>query len=111
MAGEIETAMRQAAAKVAQYVEDVSEMRVVTSYVEVAPGGDAGFDAAKPVARTVVKFDGDSETVVPVRPAEGGRLELDDALLGVHRDSVNAAIEYRARILNALLGALPTRGR
>jgi hypothetical protein len=111
MANEFELAMRQAATTVARYVEDVAEMKVITRYVDVAPGGDASFDAAKPIASSTVKIDGDCEAVVPVRVSEGGRYEIDAALLELHQRNVDTAIEYRARILDALLGALPGRGR
>ena len=111
MANEFELALRQVATTVARYVEDVATMTVETRYVDVAPGGNTGFEAAKPIARTTVKIDGDCEAVVPVRVTEGGRFELDAALLELHQRNVDTAIEYRARILNALLAALPARGR
>ena len=111
MANEFELALRQAAMTVARYVENVAKMRVITQLRRRRPGGDAGFETAKPIARTTVKIDGDCEAVVPVRVTEGGRYEIDAALLELHQRNVDTAIEYRARILDALLGALPGRGR
>jgi hypothetical protein len=113
VAGEVENALRAAAAKVAAYVEDAGTMTVITQYVGVGPTGDVDFATAKPVARTTVRLDGDSEAIVPVRQAEGsgGRLEVDATLLDLHERNVTAATEYRARILQALMSALPGRGR
>lgn len=114
MATESQFSLRQLVDRVARYVDDAATMTVETRYVQVAATGDADFATAKPVARTTVRLDGDSDAVVPVRAGEGGGLELDAALLELHQRNVETAIEYRARILNALLAALPalsTRGR
>lgn len=113
MAGEIDSAIRSAATKIASYVEDAATMTVVTQYVTVATNGDIDFSTAKPVARTIVRLDGDSEVVLPLREVEAGsgRLEIDAGLMDLHERNVAAATEYRARILQALIGALPSRAR
>ena len=113
MAGDVEGALRSAAARIASYVEDAATMTVITQYVTIGASGDANFDAAKPMARTTVRLDGDSEVVVPVREAstEPVRLELDPDLFAVHERNVAAATEYRARILQALVAGLPARLR
>ena len=110
MATDLETSLRQAASKIAQYVDDVATMTVVTQYVAVESNGDVVFDQAKPLARTVLKLDGDSESVVPMRTTAEGRPELDRDLLNLHQANVSTAIEYRARILSALVDALRPRG-
>ncbi len=84
-------------------------MMVETYYVEVGPEGSAAFDQAKPVARSLVKLDGDSETVMPMRKNEAGLMEVDAELFDMHQQNVDTAIEYRSRILNALLGTLTSR--
>ena len=109
MANELETAIKNAATAVAQYVKDASEMAVETRYVDISGEGTKDFDQARPVARTVVRLDGDSETVVPVRSNEAGVLEVDEGLFELHRQNVATTIEYRSRILNALLEILQTR--
>ncbi len=114
MVSEVQLALRNAAGRVAQYVEDAATMTVETRYVQVTATGDVSFEAAKPVARTTVRLDGDCEAVVPVQVGANGRFELDGPLLELHQRNVDTAIEYRARILNALLAALPAlpgRGR
>lgn len=108
MANEIESAIKNAAASAAQYVRDAAVMVVETRFVEI--GGDTtDFSAARPGARTVIKLDGDCETVVPMRPTQAGPLEVDSGLFALHQQNVNTAIEYRARILNAVLGAVVAR--
>ena len=112
MANEIENALKSVATSAAKYVEDVAEMVVETLFIEVKPDGAADFSQAKPVARTTVKLDGDSQTIIPMRQTPAGALEVDSTLFELHQQNVNTAIEYRARILNSLLSALASaRGR
>ncbi len=111
MPNEFETALKNIATSVAKYVEDVAELNVETRYVDVSGDGTPAFDQARPVGRTIVRLDGDSETVVPMRKAAGGALEVDSALFELHQQNVATAIDYRARMLAALLSALPSRAR
>jgi hypothetical protein len=106
MANGLENAIRTAADKIAHYVQDVAEMKVETLYVRMGTDGPTDFSQARPVAQTIVSLDGDSKAVVPLREAEAGRFEVDVALFDLHQRNVTTAIEYRARILNALLSAL-----
>jgi hypothetical protein len=100
---ELKDALKAAAEKVAQYVEDAAEMSVETRYVEM---GAASFDNAKIAALTVVKLDGDSHTVLPMRLGEAGALVVDSAVFELHQQNVQAAIDYRAKMMNSLLGLL-----
>jgi len=109
MVSELETALKNAAAVVAQYVKDVATMTVETKFVEVGPDNLVDFAQAHPVARTIIKLDGDSESVVPMRRNEAGAPEVDAALFELHQQNVNTTIEYRARMLNALLTTLGVR--
>ena len=106
MATDFETSVRQAAAKIASYVNDAASMTVITQYVIVDVNGDVDFAQAKPLASTEFKIDGDSSSIVPMRTTASGVVELDRDLLALHQANVSAAIEYRARILNALVSAL-----
>ena len=106
MANGLDNALRAAVEKIAQYVRDVAEMKVETLHVQVKGDGPVDFDQARPVAQTLISLDGDSRVVVPLREAEDGRFEVDAALFDLHQRNVTMAIEYRARILNALLSAL-----
>ena len=86
--------MRDAAAKIAQYVADVAEMKVETLYVPVGAEGTADFTGAKPIAQTIISLDGDSKVIVPMRQAEAGRFEVDTALLDFHQRNVTTAIDW-----------------
>lgn len=109
MANELENALKSTAANVARYVENAATLLVETRFVEIGVDGKPDFDQAHPVARTVIKLDGDSATVVPMQKNEAGVLEVDNDLFNLHQQNVNTAIEYRARILNALLNTLASR--
>ena len=106
MPNEFEVALRNAASSVAKYVQDAATMLVETKYVEIGDKGDVVFDDAKPVARTVIKLDGDSEAVLPMRESQSGGMEVDLTLFDLHQQNVAIAIDYRARMLNALLSTL-----
>jgi len=111
MPNEFEIALRDAATSVAKYVQDAASMQVETKYVDVGEGGDVDFETAKPVARTEIKLDGDSETVLPMRHNDSGGMDVDLNLFELHQQNVATAIDYRARILNALLGTLVSQRR
>jgi hypothetical protein len=113
MANEIENALRAAAEKIVSYVEDAATMTVITKYVTVAPDAAADFTTAKPVAQSIVRLDGDTEVILPMRETSpgSGQLEVVAALKELHEANVAAATEYRARILQALVAALPSRLR
>ena len=81
-------------------------MTVETKYVKINDQGDTDFSQAKPVARTVIRIDGDSEAVLPVRESEDGGLAVDADLLDLHNQNVVTAIDYRAKLLNSLIGML-----
>ena len=106
MATELENSIRNAAATVAKYIEDIAEMKVQTKYVRIGADGMADFADAKPAAETVIKLDGDSETTVPMREGEGGEFEIDISLLNLHHQNVATTMEYRAKIMDSLLGVL-----
>jgi len=106
MAAELENSIKSAAAKVAQYVADVATMSVETKYVEIGPEGTVDFEHAKPAARTIIRLDGDSETVLPMRESETGEFEVDTLLFDLHESNVTTAIDYRASMLDALLETL-----
>ena len=109
MANELENALKSIATNVAKYVDDAATLQVETRFVEIGADGVPDFDQAKPVARTIIKLDGDSESIVPVSRNEAGTLEVDSALLDLHQQNVTTTIEYRARMLNSLLSTLGVR--
>lgn len=102
MANDVENALKAVATKVGAYVENVATLTVETKYIQVG----AASDAPQAAAKTLIRLDGDSETTVPVQAGSAGQLEVDAALFEIHQRNVSAAIEYRARMLSALLEAL-----
>ena len=111
MATDLENSIRIAAEKVAGYIDDVATLTVSTSYVKLSPNGDVDFAQAKPVARTVVKIDGDCDAILPMRASDTGALTVDVDLLELHQRNVTTAIDYRARLLDAMIGLLKSVGR
>ena len=111
MPSELEKSLKSAAEKIAQYIDDAATLTVETRAIEIGAAGGAQFDQARPVARSIIRMDGDSEMVVPIRSSDKpGQMEVDTALYDLHQRNVATAIEYRARILSALLDALKTGG-
>lgn len=111
MATSLENSVRNAAAKLADALEKTSELTIETMYVAVGADGTVDFAQAKPIARTVIKLDGDYQAIIPMRATATGALEQDEALLQLHQEHVKAAIENRDKVLHALLSILPVRSR
>lgn len=105
---DLESALNKIASKLVEYVEDAATLTVITQSVDV--GKTTDFKDAKPVASTVIKIDGDSTTIVPVRATANGE-EVDNALFNLHGQNVSLAIQYRQNILNSLISALPMSRR
>jgi len=99
---ELKEALKSAADTIAKYVEDAGNMTVETRYVEV--GGSA--EQSKLAARTIIKLDGDSETILPMKKGPDGELTVDSAIHEMHQENVQAAIDYRSEMLERLLSIL-----
>ncbi len=98
---EIKEALRSAANTVSKYVKDAATLTVETKTVETQTGD-------KPVlaARTVIKLDGDNATVVPAAQNDDGKWEVDTVFYDLHTQNVQAAIEYRGKMLDSMLSLL-----
>src|SRR5512133_2567909 len=101
MANDLNNAIKSAAETIAKYVDNVATMTVETRFVDV--GGDVDFTSAKAAARTEIRLDGDCSAVVPARKNEAGLLVVDDDLFAMHERNVATAIDYRTRMMDALL--------
>lgn len=108
MPNDLENSIRTAAESIVKYVQDIATLTVETRYLEIG-GGEVTAQAAQPGATTTIRLDSDSSAVVPVRRSEKGTLEIDAELLRVHNENVASAIEYRAKMLSALLGILQAK--
>jgi hypothetical protein len=51
-------------------------------------------------------MDGDCSAVVPLRKTETGALEVDNGLFEMHQNNVATAIDYRTKMMAALLQTL-----
>lgn len=96
---EVKEALKNVADQIAKYVADAATMTVETSTVE-------GGKDAQLAARTVIKLDGDSSSVLPMKKGVDGALTVDTTVYDLHQQNVKAASDYRAAILNSLLGIL-----
>lgn len=107
MATDLETTVRNAAQKFAKALEDAAELVVQTEYVEVGGKEAVDFEAGRrPIARTVINLDGDTNVIIPMTRTDAGALERDATLLDLHLSNVSSAIEYRSSLLNALLSII-----
>lgn len=112
MVSELETAIKNVTAKVAEYVENIATLTVETRYVPIEEDATPGtFAEAKPAARTIIRFDSDSETIIPMRKGKDQQLEVDGELFNIHQTNVTTAIAYRAQMLQMLLDILRIRPR
>ena len=57
----------------------------------------------------MISLDGDNVSVVPGSPGETGKWEIDTVIYDLHMQNVQAAIDYRARMVDSLLGLLRSR--
>jgi hypothetical protein len=104
MANEFNNALKSAADKIRIYVDNIATLTVVTKYVDL--GQTVNFDDALPAAKTEIHMDADSFTILPVRKNETGALVVDGDLYDVHQQNVATAIDYRTRMMDALLQTL-----
>lgn len=102
MPNELTNSLKSVAEKVVGYVGQVAELKVETEYIEI--GSDVvNFTQARPAASTIIKLDGDCKSVIPVRRAATGALEVDADFFALHERNVATAIDYRTRMMEALL--------
>jgi hypothetical protein len=99
---EVKDALKNIADKVAKYVEDAADMTVETRFIEI--GGNT--EDSKLAARSLVKLDGDSQSVLPMKRAADGTLTPDTLTYELHQQNVQATIDYRTKMLERLLGML-----
>jgi hypothetical protein len=105
MAGtELKDALKNTADSIAAYVKNVATLTVETQTVEVG-----ATDKPRLAARTVISLDGDNTSVIPAQKNEAGNLQVDSTLYELHMQNVQAAIDYRGRMLDAMLGLLKSR--
>lgn len=103
MASDLENTVRSAAQKLASALENASQIVVETKWVEVGGDGALDWEDARPVSKTVIELDGDTTLTIPMTRTDSGALQQDADLLELHMRNVQAAIDYRNGLLQALL--------
>ena len=114
MSEDFQEILRDTAEKVKELVTNAATMNVETWYIEMGVDevaiddqGKAQFrQNAHPAAMTEIRFDGDSIAILPVRRGEDDRLVVDRQVKELHDHNVKIASDYRAGILNSLVGLL-----
>ena len=116
MAQDLKGTLNEIATEVRKFVANAATMTVETWYVPVGmdkadihfdSDGHASFrDAAKPLAQTIVKFDGDSVSVIPLVVEPDKLPKHDEELLALHQRNVAEARQYRADIVNTFIDLL-----
>lgn len=103
---EIKEALRSAADTVAKYARDLGVLNVETHTVDVGA-------ATEPVlvARTVIKLDGDNNSLIPGVRNQQGKWEIDTVLYELHMQNVQKAIEYRSKMMDSMFALLRGGGQ
>lgn len=101
MANELSDALKTAGAQITKYIKDAAEMKVQTYYTRTDEPD------SKPIlgAQTIIRLDGDCQTLVPTSKRENG-LALEASIFDVHEANVKAAIEYRAKMMHTFVELL-----
>lgn len=109
MAESWEVSIKNTAQKLADALQDAAKLTVRTDFVETAAPGGA---QSTPISLTTeIKLDADSTNSVPVTRVEGVGLQVNTELYNIHASNVQAATEYRLRVLDALLDAVKSQLR
>ncbi len=114
MSEDFQEILRDTAEKIRELVANAATMNVETWYIEMGVDqvaiddqGKAQFrQNAHPAAMTEVRFDGDSIAILPMRRGEDDRLMVERQVKEMHDHNVKTATDYRAGILNSLVGLL-----
>lgn len=108
---DLTTALKNAGQELAKQISDASELKVETKWVMASESGDVDWNTARPVARTIVQLDGDSELIIPMTK-EGDALVIRRDLLLLHEGNVANARAYREKLYDIILSvAREIRGR
>jgi hypothetical protein len=98
---EIKEALKNVADEVAKYVKDAATLTVQTKTTQVGSGAEATL-----AAESVIKLDGDNITTLPVSTNDFGKTEVDSVIYEIHMQNVQAAIEYRSKIIQSVIEVL-----
>ena len=103
MANDLEANIRTALENLTKALADVSKVTIETRYKPIDAQNPNDLDNSFLAARTVIKLDGDHESIIPVASTGSGSIVLETALLDLRLRNVQTAIEYRTHVLNTLV--------
>jgi hypothetical protein len=98
---EIKEALKNVANEVAKYVKDAAVLTVQTKTVELGSNAEATL-----AAESIIRLDGDSTTTLPVSTNDFGKSEVDSVIYELHMQNVQAAIDYRSKIIQSVIEVL-----
>jgi hypothetical protein len=98
---EIKGALRASADAVSKYISDAAVLQVETRTIEAGSTEESVL-----AARTVIRLDGDNLSEVPAAKNAAGRWEIDTVLHDLHMRNVEAAVNYRSRMVESMLTLL-----
>jgi hypothetical protein len=98
---EIKEALKNVANEVAKYVKDAAELKVQTKTIAVGSKAEAAL-----AAESIIRLDGDSVTTLPVTTNDFGKTEVDSVIYEIHMQNVQAAIDYRGKIIQSVIDVL-----
>lgn len=98
---EIKEALKNVATEVAKYIKDAAVLTVKTQTVEVGAKAEPSL-----AAESTIRLDGDSTTTLPVSTNDFGKSEVDSVIYDIHMQNVQAAIDYRSKIIQSVIDVL-----
>ena len=98
---EIKEALKNVANEVAKYVKDAAELKVQTKTIQIGSNAEASL-----AAESIIRLDGDSTTTLPTSTNDFGKSEVDSVIYEIHMQNVQAAIDYRSKIIQSVIDVL-----
>jgi hypothetical protein len=98
--------------KVRDQLKDISYVEVITATgdaeLKIDPQKDNVLDAITTLnirARTTIELDGDIVMIIPTSKING-ELKIDEAIMKIHKENVDAAVQNWKSFLNTILSAI-----
>jgi len=102
----LQNAIKNTTEKLAKALEDATELKIETRYIDLSGPNAASDEAGRLLARTVMQLDGDMTVIVPMNRDEAGELQTNKEVFDLHQSNVVTALDYRAKLLNDLIKAM-----
>ena len=109
MAESWEQSIKDMAKKLADTIRDATELTVITRFKPVSD--NAATQAPVVEVKSEIKLDQDSEHEIPVTRIDANTFAVQREFYDIHKANVDSALEYRAKLIAALVDAVKTRLR